>query len=370
MWKNVVLGPQEWQEMDMRQYFEPTDYAHLYREKNSGIYYARVDSRQGGRKTIRRSLKTKELNEAIAKMAAFLQEMGANTPAIGNISWHVAVDTYIAHQKMRPNLKPRALESALLFAEHARKLVEQDMAAEAITSNMCRLWWAQKAQSCSPRTANGALGAVRKIFAMLTDSGYAISDPTAKLERLSLKPTEFFIPGKEEFVRIVEEIRRAPVLRKYREKGLDSPAADMVAFLAYSGLRIEEARRLVWGDIGTDSISVPAIKHAVKRRILYINPALREVIERMKKKRTTWPQHPPFSLLRTPGKLLRMPASAWGFLTFVFTTCAISLRQRALNKGWIFRRLPSGWGTKTEVPLPCGYTAISGMLIAGNKHPS
>ena len=27
MWKNVVLGPQEWQEMDMRQspVFEPTD---------------------------------------------------------------------------------------------------------------------------------------------------------------------------------------------------------------------------------------------------------------------------------------------------------------------------------------------------------
>lgn len=65
---------------------------------------------------------------------------------------------------------------------------------------------------------------------MLRDSGYVVSDPTAKLERLSLKPTEFFIPGKEEFVRIVEEIRRAPLLRKYREKSLDSPAADMVAF--------------------------------------------------------------------------------------------------------------------------------------------
>ena len=205
---------------------------------------------------------------------------------------------------MQPNLKPRALESALLFAEHARKLVEQDMAAEAITSNMCRLWWAQKAQSCSPRTANGALGAVRKIFAMLTDSGYAISDPTAKLERLSLKPTEFFIPGKEEFVRIVEEIRRAPVLRKYREKGLDSPAADMVAFLAYSGLRIEEARRLVWGDIGTDSISVPAIKHAVKRRILYINPALREVIERMKKTKNNLAATSPVFVIENPRKAL------------------------------------------------------------------
>lgn len=59
--------------MGMRQYFEPTDYAHLYREKNSCIYYARMDFRQGGRKTVRRSLKTKELTEAIAKMAAFLQ---------------------------------------------------------------------------------------------------------------------------------------------------------------------------------------------------------------------------------------------------------------------------------------------------------
>ena len=74
-------------------------------------------------------------------MAAFLQEMGTNTPTIGNISWYVAVDTYIAQQKMRPNLKPRALESALLFAEHARKLVEQheglvkEHKAEKITSD-------------------------------------------------------------------------------------------------------------------------------------------------------------------------------------------------------------------------------------------
>jgi integrase len=169
---------------------------------------------------------------------------------------------------------------------------------------MCRLWWTKKAQSCSPRTANGALGAVRKIFAMLRDSGYVVSDPTAKLERLSLKPTEFFIPGKEEFVRIVEEIRRAPLLRKYREKSLDSPAADMVAFLAYSGLRIEEARRLVWGDIGKDSISVPAIKHAVKRRILYINPALRDVIERMKKTNNNLTATSPVFVIENPRKAL------------------------------------------------------------------
>ncbi|MEG0427535.1 MAG: tyrosine-type recombinase/integrase [Akkermansia sp.] len=52
----------------------------------------------------------------------------------------------------------------------------------------------------------------------------------------------------------------------------------MVEFLAYSGMRIEEARRLEWKDIGKESISVPDIKHATERRTLYINPSLQDVI--------------------------------------------------------------------------------------------
>lgn len=305
MWKNVVLGPQEWQEMDMRQYFEPTDYAHLYREKNSGIYYARMDSRQGGRKTVRRSLKTKELTEAIAKMAAFLQEMGADTPATGNVSWYVAVDTYIARQKMRPNLKPLALQSILLFARHAKELVASDVPAISITPHMCRLWWAAKTKSNAPRTANGTLCAIRKIFSILIESGSVKEDPTTKLELMRVKPTDFFIPGKDDFARIVQEIRRAPVLRGHTgKKALESPAADMVEFLAYSGLRIEEARRLTWGDIGPNVVKVPAIKHAVKPRMLYINPALQGVIEGMKKLRGYYAATDSVFLLDNPRKAL------------------------------------------------------------------
>ncbi|MEG2725554.1 MAG: tyrosine-type recombinase/integrase, partial [Kiritimatiellia bacterium] len=57
-----------------------------------------------------------------------------------------------------------------------------------------------------------------------------------------------------------------------------SESADLVEFLAYSGMRIEEARRLEWKDIGKESISVPDIKHATERRTLYINPSLQDVI--------------------------------------------------------------------------------------------
>lgn len=291
--------------MGMRQYFEPTDYTHLYREKNSGIYYARMDSRQGGRKTVRRSIKTKELTEAIAKMAAFLQEMGADTPAIGNVSWYVAVDTYIARQKMRPNLKPLALQSILLFARHAKELVASDVPAISITPHMCRLWWAAKTKSNAPRTANGTLCAIRKIFSILIESGSVKKDPTSKLELMRVKPTDFFIPGKDDFARIVQEIRRAPVLRGHTgKKALESPAADMVEFLAYSGLRIEKARRLTWGDIGPNVVKVPAIKHAVKPRMLYINPALQGVIEGMKKLRGYYAATDSVLLLDNPRKAL------------------------------------------------------------------
>lgn len=260
----------------MRIQLEATDYAHLYREKTSGIYYARIDL---NRKTVRKSLRTAVLTEAIARLAAFLEQSGKETPSVGNMSWYLAVDTYIARQELRVNLKPRALESAKLFAEHARRLVENDMQAGSITPSMCRKWWAEKAQSCSPRTANGTLGAVRNVFAMLVEMGVVATDPTSKIERLTLRQASFNIPSKDDFRAIIEEMKRAPILRGYNEKKLYSPAADMVGFLAYSGLRIEEARRLTWKDIGKESISVPDIKHATSRRTLYINPSLGEIIE-------------------------------------------------------------------------------------------
>ena len=60
-----------------------------------------MDSRQDGRKTIRRSLKTKELTEAIAKIGVFLGRRWREMAWLfGNISWYGAVDIYIARQKM------------------------------------------------------------------------------------------------------------------------------------------------------------------------------------------------------------------------------------------------------------------------------
>lgn len=223
-----------------------TDYPNLYRSKESEIFYARIDT---GRKTVKKSLKTRVLTEALSRLAGFLAEQGKDELPVESVSWYLAVDMYVQRQEMRPHLKPAAMESIKFFAGRAKKLVARDMAAEAITEQMCRAWWKKDALSVSARTANGVLAIVKNVFSMLQEAGSIKSNPASKLERMTLRSAKLNVPGKEDFRRIVEEVKKAPILRKWQKKGLYSEAADMIAFLAYSGLRIEEARRLVWGDI-------------------------------------------------------------------------------------------------------------------------
>lgn len=277
-----------------------TDYPNLYRSKESEIFYARIDT---GRKTVKKSLKTRVLTEALSRLAGFLAEQGRDELPVESVSWYLAVDMYVQRQEMRPHLKPAAMESIKFFAGRAKKLVACDMAAEAITEQMCRAWWKKDALSVSARTANGTLSIVKNVFAMLQEAGSIRSNPASRLERMRVKQGSLNIPSRDDFRRILEEARRAPLLGGWKKSSY-SEAADMIAFLAYSGLRIEEARRLVWGDIGKESISVPDIKHATSRRTLYINPSLAEVIESLRGERGgNRPSDPVFSI-ESPRKAL------------------------------------------------------------------
>ena len=260
-----------------------TDYPNLYRSKESEIFYARIDT---GRKTVKKSLKTRVLTEALSRLAGFLAEQGRDELPVESVSWYLAV------------------ESIKFFSSRAKKLVARDIAAEAITEQMCRAWWKKDALSVSARTANGTLAVVKNVFSMLQEAGSIKSNPASKLERMTLRSSNLNVPEKEDFRRIVEEVKKAPILRKWQKKGLYSEAADMIAFLAYSGLRIEEARRLVWGDIGKESISVPDIKHATSRRTLYINASLAEVIESLRRERRGNSPDDPVFAIESPRKAL------------------------------------------------------------------
>lgn len=182
---------------------------------------------------------------------------------------------------------------------------------------------------------------------MLQEVGSIKSNPASKLERMTLRSANLNVPEKEDFRRIIEEVKKAPILRKWQKKGLYSEAADMIAFLAYSGLRIEEARRLVWGDIGKESISVPDIKHATSRRTLYINASLAEVIESLRRERRGNSPDDPVFAIETPERPLQTRVSGLDCLTSGFTIYDISSPRPALRQALIFLRWLNGWGIVT-----------------------
>lgn len=127
---------------------------------------------------------------------------------------------------------------------------------------------------------------MKNVFTMLQEAGSIKSNPASKLERMTLRSSNLNV-RKEDFRRIVEEVKKAPILRKWQKKGLYSKTADMIAFLAYSGLRIEEARRLVWGDIGKESRFRRPISnmppHAPDPQ--HANASLAEIIESLRKRK-------------------------------------------------------------------------------------
>lgn len=105
-------------------------------------FYARSDE---GRRTVKKSLKIWVLTEALARLAAFLEERGREEMPVESVSWHLAVDMYVQKQEMRPNLKPAAMESIKFSSGRAKKLVDHDRSIEAITESMCRIWWKKDA---------------------------------------------------------------------------------------------------------------------------------------------------------------------------------------------------------------------------------
>jgi integrase len=89
---------------------------------------------------------------------------------------------------------------------------------------------------------NGTLDSLRAIFDLAIEKGLISKNPAEKIHKLHVEAKRFELPTDSQFAAIVEAL-----------KAQDSPAAilnaDLVRFLAFSGLRIDEARNVLWSDI-------------------------------------------------------------------------------------------------------------------------
>jgi integrase len=138
-------------------------------------------------------------------------------------------------------------------------------------------WWNSPGVArYSATRRNAFLDAFRLLCKLLRKAG-AHSNPLGiDLKRVPVITKEIIIPSKKQFKRLLEEMKR---------DGFKSAenAANFVEFMAYSGVRIGDARSVRWEDVGKESIRVKIQKtRALKGeqwRSIPIIPSMKELLK-------------------------------------------------------------------------------------------
>jgi integrase len=225
--------------------WEATAVQNLMRYRPAGTYFARF--RVNG-KRVWKSLETnvfsvakQRLPETVREHRAKLESVAA--VAIGKMAVGDAAQVYLEKVRANVSLKPRSKQYRELMIDFIKRswptLFETDV--RKVNLRDCQAWLGRFQKQYAPSVVNNGIGTLRAVFAEAVDSGARFGNPAANLSRMRLRPKRLELPSREQFLRFVEEIRTAGARQS-------KDCADLVRFLAYSGLRIGEARYVTWAD--------------------------------------------------------------------------------------------------------------------------
>jgi|14BtaG_2_1085337.scaffolds.fasta_scaffold01156_1 integrase len=258
--------------------FTRTGVSYLIRRRKSGVYYWHTKiggvSRRGSLGTKSQSVAKTRLNRYIERA----KEKFESIEVIGSRGDLVRdwVEIWVERQKMRPELKER---TRLSYEERARRLGEGfpwSSPVRTVGPDVFRKWWSARCGELAPARANDLLRVVKSIFAMLQEDGVRGDDPVRSLSRVPVSVPVLVLPTTEEFQKLVESIRG-------QGKRCSEEVADMVEWIAYSGLRVAEARGMRWEDVQDDVLVVRGDAEGTKNRrerLVPIIEPLRTVIDR------------------------------------------------------------------------------------------
>ena len=244
----------------------------------SGNYY--LQAKVGGKK-IRRSLKTTDLKVAKIKRDAMLTPMKAGVSGASDRIKTLgdALLVIEAKELARPNIRPRTKEYYQELFRILKATLPLSRSAIAFSAEDAAAWWSKAGQR-SPIQANNLLRFLRMAVAAIRKTGVRHDDPTEDLKRVRGRSADMKkLPSKEDFARIVEDIRG-------QGKSRSKSAGSFVEFLAWSGCRLGEARTITRADMSDQWLHVHGGEAGTKGgepRLVPINPRLRAVIDRMGK---------------------------------------------------------------------------------------
>jgi integrase len=246
-------------------------------------------------KLIWKSLKTDRISVAKLRLSDFhkteRQRAASQTAVVrGVMTFGDALAVFKQRLQNDPDAKPKTKE---YYHWRTCALLKSWPGLEAkdvskITSTECRDWAAINAAKTSSSSHNHTVSLLRKVFAIAMESGARYDNPALAAQRTKVRTKkQIMLPEFGQFEKLVAEVGR-PV------NGFAKPASDLVQFLAFSGMRIGEAKFVTWADCdfkrgeiivrGNPETGLKARTVGEFRRIPMI-PDMRKLLERMRAER-------------------------------------------------------------------------------------
>ena len=255
-------------------------------------YYARV---KVNRKQFRRSLGTKVFSTAKLKLGDFIKKHHEPTPKRGTVG--LALKNYLRGLLNSHDISPQT-ERYRLYCVRAllkswpglrmlpiEKLTLQATSGEVYKTEtaflLCQEWANRFTAIKDAQYFNNTLSVLRAIL----EIGGVPKDgnPARRIKRLGVKPTELHLPETGQFNQMLGVVESSGA-------GQAQQCADLMRFLAFSGCRISEARKVTWADVdlGRGEIRVWNAKrskrsNASQTRQVPVIPPMRELLGRLQK---------------------------------------------------------------------------------------
>ena len=221
--------------------WESTRVQNLFRYRPSGKYFARL---KVGGKSIRKALGTDIFSVAELRLPDKIEENRKIEEARrrfgnGKMSFGDAVQIYRDKLEVNPGLKPKSKYYYRLMLDFITKswpgVLEKDV--RQIDDSDCKEWLVRYRQHYAPSVVNNSIGVLRAIFQEAVEVGARTGNPSTVLKRSKARPKKLKLPSRQDFPKFVQTIETGA--------SRDSKnCADLVRFLAYSGMRVGESKHV------------------------------------------------------------------------------------------------------------------------------
>ncbi len=269
---------------------------HLLQYVISGSYFGKV--KINGR-TIRKSLQTTVWTTAQLRLNDFLKEHRENRNRIDPPKFSEAVELFKRELEHDTAIKPQSKKYRLWCLGKLQKTWPEvwSLRLNEITPESCKEWAAKLVKEIACHYYNNTLGTLKQVLqtgikAHKANGGGTLESPAAGLKKTRVTQKELRLPEQSQFKDLVANVRR-------RSGGWGPRDADLVEFLAYTGLRINSEAVWVTGEdidwirkeIIVRGDPVTATKNSETRRVPIL-PDMENLLMRMKEQLGSFGKEP------------------------------------------------------------------------------